>query len=167
MKNKKLGDLYTFKCNEGVGYLQYLGKDSSQLFADIVRVFKGVYLDSMPMTLSALETAGIDYYALTLLAVGLKMKWCSIYSREKPIELPDIFFRSTPDYGCNAGEEPIRKTDRWNVWRPNQAKLKVNGLKGDHTKAYIGVISPISCFIERSNTGNFPGVYPEPITIEP
>jgi hypothetical protein len=169
MKNKKLGDIYRFQCNDGVGYFQYIGNDNSQMGADIVRVFKGVYSESVSMTLLDLENIGVDYYALTMVKIGLKMQWCTIYARQKTIDIPNIWFRTTPDYGYQLGEEPIQITDRWILWQPNQAKTKVNGLRGEHTQSYGGLIRPVVAFIDRANagTGKYVGVYPEPNIFEP
>ena len=56
-------------------------------------------------------------------------------------KIDDILFRGSSDSGSKVGEENVKVSERWYVWRINDKDFtKVGKLKGENRKADIGIV---------------------------
>jgi hypothetical protein len=70
-------------------------------------------------------------------------------------------FRGTSDSGARAGQEPIKISDKWYVWRINDRDFtNVGKLEGENRKAEIGVVVNPYDIVDRIKTGKYNFFYP-------
>ncbi|WP_312288453.1 MULTISPECIES: hypothetical protein [Bacteroidota] len=160
----KIGDMFSVALDNGnKRFFQYIANDQTQLNSDVIRSFKREYsADEIPV-FSELLAGDIDFHAHTMINIGVKQ---DIFKQEgKSIVYPAldrILFRDTNDYGKKAGEEPIKISENWYVWKINDKNFtKVGKLAGEDRKADIGIVMPPFVIAERMKTGNYNLVYPD------
>ena len=157
----KIGDIFCVKLdNNSKQYFQYVANDLTQLNSDVIRVFKKKYsIDETPK-LTDVVNDEVSFSAHCVTNLGVKLGvW------EKIGKVPfdgkvDTLFRDTNDHGHKLGEEPIKISNNWYVWKINEDFRRVGKLEGDNQKAEIGmVINPLS-IAHRIRTGKYDFVYP-------
>lgn len=161
--NTKIGDVFSVKIDESSKkYFQYVVSDLTQLNSDVIRVFTKKYPIDFNPDLSEIVSGEVEFYAHCVTKLGLKMNlWESIGSTAEIGNISQILFRDTNDYGSRVGEEPIRVSQNWYVWKVNEPFKDVGKLEGDNRKAYIGiVINPLG-IIELLKGNKYPINYPE------
>ncbi|MEG2764087.1 MAG: hypothetical protein RR926_14040, partial [Chryseobacterium sp.] len=73
-----------------------------------------------------------------------------------------ILFRGTLDYGHKQGEEPIKVSDNWRIWRIGDNDFtSVGKLQGENRKAEIGIVIPPYAIVDRIKKGYFDFYYPD------
>jgi len=159
----KIGDVFLAKIDENnKKYFQLIAFDLTQLNSDVIRAFKGVYPIDVKPDLSEIINGEIEFYAHCITKLGVKSGYWEKAGHVKEVgELNHILFRGTSDYGCKAGEEPVRVSDKWYIWRINESFRDVGKLVGENRKAEIGVVMDSESIVHRMKTGKYDGFYPE------
>src|ERR1700712_582245 len=124
----KIGDIFSVKIGDKKKYFQYIANDLTQLNSDVVRGFKMQYsVDSKP-NLSDVIKSDVDFYAHCVIKLGVKMGlWEKVGNDEEVGDTKDILFRSASDYARKAGEEPIKVSSNWYVWKINDKDFSYIG----------------------------------------
>ncbi len=156
--NTKIGDVFSVKVDEkSKKYLQYIISDLMQLNSDVIRAFKKTYpIDATPELLEIVQ-GEVEFYAHCVTKWGIKLGfWEKVGNISIVGETSQILFRDTNDYGHKAGEEPIKVSKKWHIWKVNDKDFtSVGELVGENRKAEIGlVINPESITI-RMKTGSY------------
>ena len=160
----KIGDVFSVKIDgEYKKYMQYISNDLTQLNSDVIRAFKKKYpIDENPTIESIIEDE-IDFYAHCILKFGVKMLlWEKVGSNKNIGNLDNILFRGTKDYGHKVGDEPIRVSNSWHVWKINDEKFTtVKTLTEQIKKADIGLVYNPLGIIELMKNKKYPINYPD------
>lgn len=162
--NTKIGDVFSAKLDDGSKkYFQLIAFDSTQLNSDVIRAFKKVYSSNDNPDLPEVVNSGVEFYAHCVTKSGLKMNlWEKVGNIANVGDISRILFRDTNDYGSKIGEEKIKLSDNWYVWRINDENFNLVGrLEGENRHAYIGlVINPLGV-IELLKGYKYPPNYPD------
>ena len=159
----KIGDIFFVVLDNGnKKYFQYIANDLTQLNSDVIRSFKKEYSINEQVNYKQMLSGDIDFHAHTMINIGVKQ---SLFNKEGRFDIfpniTNIVFRDTNDCGHKAGEEPVRISDKWYVWRINDENFtRVGKLTGENKKAEIGVVIPPFAIVERIKTGKYSFVYP-------
>ena len=145
----KIGDIFSIPINEKEKrYMQLIAYDLTQLNSDVVRIFEKKYsLESKPDTETVIKDNVIVYVHCST-SFGVKLNfWEKVDKNDNIGNIRDIIFTDTNDYGHKQGEEPIKLSHNWHIWRIGDDKFtKVGKLEGENRKAYMGlVINPLGC----------------------
>ena len=162
--NTIIGDIFSVELEGGKKkYFQYVGNDQTQLNSDVIRAFKRIYsLDAKP-DISEIVSDDIDFYAHCVTKFGIKMKlWEKVGNTADVGHLNQVLFRESQDYGRKPGEAPVLLSHDWYVWRANDSDFtKVGQLKGENTKAYVGLVFNPYGIVELLKGNKYPINYPE------
>lgn len=162
--NTKIGDVFSVKIDENSKkYFQYIISDLTQLNSDVIRAFKKVYPLNANPELTEIVKGEVEFYAHCVTKLGLKMSlWESVGNTTEIGNTTDILFRDTNDYGTKVGEEPIKVSHKWYVWRINDKDFtRVGKLEGENRKAYTGIVMNPLGIIELLKGNKYPVNYPE------
>jgi len=163
-KNTKIGDIFSAKIDENSKkYLQYIISDITQLNSDVIRAFKKTYpLDANP-DLSEIVKDEVDFYAHCVTKFGINFGcWEKIGNIGNIGRIDNILFRYSDDYGHKIGEEPIKISNKWYVWRINDKTFTCVGkLEGENRKAFIGIVINPFGIIELLKGNKYPPFYPD------
>jgi hypothetical protein len=158
------GDIFSVKIDENhKKYFQLIEYDLTQLNSDVIRAFKRIYLLYENPALSDIINGEVDFYAHCVTKIGVKLNlWEKAGNIKDTGDISLPLFRGTSDYGCKMGEEPIKVSNKWYVWRINVKDFtNVGKLKGENRKSYIGmVINPLG-IIELLKGNKYPPLYPD------
>ncbi|TGD56531.1 Imm26 family immunity protein [Flavobacterium humi] len=159
----KKGDIFSVQISENTKrYFQYIENDLTQLNSDVVRIFKKVYSISDKSELSEIVNDEVDFYAHCVIKFGIKMKLWEKVGNVTFNEKVDVIFRGTNDYGTKVGEEPIKISNNWYVWRTNDADFtKVGKLSDENKKSYIGLVFNPAGLVELIKGNRYPINYPD------
>lgn len=161
--NTKIGDVFLVKLDENnKKFFQYIANDLTQLNSDVIRAFKTEYaLDAQPDLLDVVQ-GEVDFYAHCVTKFGIKMGlWEKAGNIQDIGEIDEILFRDTNDYGHKLGDEPIKISDKWYVWRINDNDFTVVGkLEGENRQAEIGIVVNPYDIVDRLKTGKYHFFYP-------
>ncbi|WP_035644067.1 hypothetical protein [Flavobacterium sp. ASV13] len=160
----KKGDVFFVKINENSKrYFQYITNDLKQLNSDVIRCFKKTYSLEEKPNLDEIIKDEIFFYAHCVTKWGVKLGYW-----EKSGNITDvgtfehILFRDTNDYGTIRGQEPIKVSNSWFVWRIGDLKSTFIGkLEGDNRNAEIGIVMDPESIVHRIKTGEYDGSYPD------
>ncbi|TWI98620.1 hypothetical protein JN11_02808 [Mucilaginibacter frigoritolerans] len=159
----KIGDVFSVKVDtDNVKCFQLIAFDLYQLNSDVIRVFDEVYpIGSIP-DLSVIVKSEVAFYAHCVTKFGTKMGlWEKVGNTTDIGETSHIIFRGTSDYGTKRGEEPIKISRNWYVWRLGDLQtVRVGDLEGVNRKAEIGLVMTPYDIVDRIKTGNYHGFYP-------
>ena len=162
-ENTKIGDVFVVRVDDEKRYFQYVASDLAQLNSDVIRAFKRAYpMDANPRLLDIVNSE-VEFYEHCVTKLGLKMKCGEKVGNTTELgDTKQILFICTNDYGTKAGEEPIRVSQNWYVWRINDDDFtRVGKLEGNNRTAYIGlVINPLG-IIELLKGNKYPINYPD------
>ena len=161
--NTKIGDIFYVEMDENnKKYFQLIAFDLYQLNSDVIRTFEKSYpIDSNP-NLSEIVAGNVEFYAHCVTKFGLKMGLWKKYGNIADVGKTDhIIFRGTSDYGVKTGEQPIKISQNWYVWRLGDLQtVWVGKLNGENRDSEIGLIMNPYDIIGRIKFGKYPGVYP-------
>lgn len=162
--NTKIGDIFSARIDDGSKkYFQLIAFDLTQLNSDVIRAFKKIYPLNASPDLSEIVNGEVEFYAHCVTKLGLKMNlWERVGNTTEIGSTKDILFRDTNDYGSKVGENPIKISNNWYVWRINDKDFThVGKLEGENRKAEIGiVINPLG-IMELLKGNKYPVNYPE------
>ena len=161
--NTKIGDVFSVKTdNNSKKYFQLVAFDLTQLNSDVIRAFKKVYPIHANSELSEIVNGEVEFYAHCVTKLGLKMSlWESVGNTTEIGNTTNILFRDTNDYGTQVGEEPIKVSHKWHVWRINDKDFThVGKLVGENQKAFTGIVMNPLGIIELLKGNKYPVNYP-------
>jgi hypothetical protein len=162
--NTKIGDVFSVKIDDNSKkYFQYIVSDLTQLNSDVIRVFKNVYLINDNPDIAEIIKGEVEFYAHCVTKIGLKMNlWERVGNTTEVGNTDQILFRDTNDYGSKVGEEPIKVSKNWYIWRINDKNFtRIGKLEGENRKAEIGIVVNPFGIIERIKTGRYGFKYPD------
>jgi hypothetical protein len=161
--NTRIGDVFSVKLNSNSKkYFQYIANDLTQLNSDVIRGFKKEYLIDENPELSEILEDEVDFYAHCVTKLGIKMDlWEKVGNMSEIGNVTNILFKGASDYARKAGEEPIKISERWYVWKINDRDFKEIGkLQGEYKKAYVGLVINPNGIIELLKGNKYPTNYP-------
>lgn len=144
---------YEIPLNDGTSVLaQTMGRDSTQLHADIFRVYKTRFETGKAKALIAsAQSLEIDFHALVLISLGKKLKiWHEVMKSQDTSEC-NAWFRM-----CDVEDgrlPPVSK--KWWLWKVNQPMKFVGALTDETRKAEIGSIVVPPDILHRITTGKY------------
>lgn len=161
--NTKIGDVFSVKIDENSRkYFQLVAFDLIQLNSDVIRAFKKTYSINENPDISKIVNGEVEFYAHCVTKWGVKLGHWEKAGHVKEVgALNHILFRRTSDYGCKVGEEPVKVSNKWYVWRINDENFtRVGKLTGENRKAEIGIVLDAESIVHRMKTGEYDGFYP-------
>lgn len=158
----KIGDIFSVQINEkNKKYFQLITLDSTQLNSDVIRAFKTEYPIDVDPDLQEIVKGEVEFYAHCVTKWGVKLGYWEKVGKSDDIgHLDHILFRDTNDYGHTEGDEPIRVSDDWYVWRIGGKFTDVGKLEGENRLAEIGIVLNPESIVHRMKTGEYTGFYP-------
>src|SRR4051812_17772062 len=158
----KVGDVFAVNVNEtSKKYFQYIADDRTQLNCNVIRVFEEMYSVHDNIDLSKVVKGKVEFYAHVMIKWGIKMSLWDKVGNVNEVGHLEMYFRITSDYGRKAGEEPVRISHKWYIWKPNDPKFTFVGtLKGEHRNAHWGVVVDPLSIVDRIKTGRYNMVFP-------
>lgn len=160
----KIGDVFSVKIDDNSKkYFQYIVSDLTQLNSDVIRTFKKVYPINSDPDLSEIINGEVEFYAHCVTKLGLRMNlWEKVGNTKEVGDVKQVLFRDTNDYGSKIGEEPIKVSRNWYVWRVNDTDFtRIGKLEGESRKAEIGIVVNPYDIVERMKTGKYSFFYPD------
>jgi len=157
--NTKIGDAFSVAIDDNSKkYFQYVVSDLAQLNSDAIRAFKKVYPINANPDLFEIVNDEVEFYADCVTKLDLKMKlWEKVGNIAEIGNTTQILFKDTNDYGSKVGEEPIRVSRNWYVWRVNDKDFtRVGKLEGENRKADIGIVMNPLGIIELLKGNKYP-----------
>ena len=139
----KIGDVFSVKINETQEkYFQLISFDLLQLNSDVIRVFKKVYESNNEPLLNEIIDDEVINYAHCSTKHGIKLNlWDKVGNISEVGRLDNIIFRNTNDYGYKVGEEPIKISNNWHIWKINADNFtRVGKLTGENRNSYVGLV---------------------------
>lgn len=159
----KIGDIFSVAINEKEKrYMQLIAFDLIQLNSDVIRIFEKKYAIKDIPDIEAIIKDNVLTYAHCATSFGVKLNlWEKIGKNLNVGNIRDIIFKSTNDYGHKVGEEPIKLSHNWHIWRIGDEDFtKVGRLEGENRNAYVGlVINPLG-IMELAKGNEYPLNYP-------
>lgn len=158
----KIGDIFSVQISEGTNkYFQLIAYDRTQLNSDVIRAFKALYPSDTNLDLAELVKGEVDFYAHCVTKFGVRMDlWEKVGKSDDIGPLNQILFRDTNDYGHKEGEDRVRVSNNWYVWHINESFRDVGTLKGENSRAEIGIVVNPHDIVERMKTGQYGFFYP-------
>ena len=163
--NTKIGDVFSVRVDENSKkYFQLIAFDLYQLNSEVISAFKKVYpIDANPSPPEIVK-GEVEFYAHCETKLGTKMRlWEKVGNIADVGKANHILFRDTSDYGYKRGEEPVKISEKWYVWRLGDLHpVRVGRLEGENRKAEIGLIFNPLTIVARIKTGKYlnHNVYP-------
>lgn len=160
----KIGDIFSVKIDkDNKKYFQLVAFDLTQLNSDVIRTFKKEYPISANPDLSEIVSGEVEFYTHCVTKLGLKMNlWEKVGFISDVGKIDNILFRGSSDSGSKVGEENVKVSERWYVWRINDKNFtRVGKLKGENRKAEIGIVVNPYDVVERMKTGKYSFFYPD------
>lgn len=160
--NTKIGDIFSVNIdNNHKKYFQYIISDLTQLNSDVIRSFRKAYPINTNPDLLEIVNGDVEFYAHCVTKLGLNMNlWEKVGNTSEVGDTTHILFRGTADYGKWIGDEPIKMSIKWYVWKINEPFRNVGKLEGENRKAEIGVVVNPYDIVERIKTGKYSFFYP-------
>ncbi len=161
--NTKIGDVFSVKINDtNKKYFQYISNDLLQLNSDVIRVFKKVYSINDNPELSEIIKDEVNFYAHCVTKFGIKMELWEKVGNIPFKESINVIFRETDDYGTKVGEEPIRVSHNWHIWKISDKDfISVGKLTGENKESYIGLVFNPAGIVELIKGNKYPINYPD------
>ena len=158
----KKGDIFVVKIDDkSKRYFQYKTNDLKQLNSDVIRCFKKRYTLEESPNLDEIEKDEIFFYAHCVTKWGIKLGyWGKVGNIDNVGTFNHILFRDKNDYGTIKGEEPIKVSHNWYVWRIGELKSTYLGkFEGENRNAEIGIVMDSESIVHRIKTGHYDGYY--------
>ena len=158
----KIGDIFCAKLdNRTKIYFQYIANDLTMLNSSVIKVLKKIYDGDERFSMEDVVIDEIDFYAHVVIEWGIEMELWEKVGNDLDVGKTDVLFRSTLDYGHKIGEEPIKISHNWRVWKINEPFKNVGKLSGENRRAEIGIVLTPLDIIDRMRTGKYHFVYPQ------
>ena len=136
---------------------------TNDLYGGTYRAFTKVYsIDSNP-DLSEIVKGEVDFYAHCVTKWGLQYGfWEKVGNSAEVGELNHILFRGSKDYGHKLGDEPVKISFNWYIWKINDEYFTdVGRIEGENRKAEIGCVIAPANIVYRMQYGKYDIGYPE------
>lgn len=163
LPNTKIGDILSVKLAENKKkYFQLIAFDLTQLNSDVIRAFDREYtMEESPLVTEIINDK-VNFYAHCVTKFGIKFGlWEKVGNTPEVGKLDHILFRGSSDSGHKVGDEPVKVSSRWYIWRINDKDFTVVGkLKGENRQAEIGVVVNPHDIVDRMKTGKYNFFYP-------
>lgn len=165
-KNTKIGDVFAVRISEHQRkYFQLVAFDLLQLNSDVIRAFKRIYSIEEVSDMSEIIKDEVDFYSHCVTKFGIKFKLWEKVGNILDVGNPgNIIFRDTNDYGYKPGQERLKISHNWHVWRISDKDFrKVGKLTGENRHSEIGLVMNPMDIVHRMKTGeyemmkNYPG----------
>jgi hypothetical protein len=154
----KIGDVFEVSLPNGkLRYFQFVAIDGTQISSSVIRVFKKPYEHLSKPDLNELVKGEIEFYAHTILKIGIKLGYWTKVGKAKEVGKVDATFRCSSDYG----DPVIKISKRWWIWKVNEEFKYVGELTEEDKKAEIGVVIAADSIVHRMRTGYYDFVFPE------
>ena len=160
----RIGDVFSVELDNGNNkYFQFIVRDRLQLGSEVIRGFRKQYPIDSPIDLSGIVNDEIEFYAHCLINVGIRHGfWKKVGSVACLDNLSDVMFRDTDDIGTKVGEERIKVSEKWYVWKLDDAKTtRIGKLEGEYQNAYFGIVYNPKDIIKLMKGEKNPGNYPD------
>jgi hypothetical protein len=157
----KIGNVFEVKLDDNnKKYFQYVANDLTQLNSDVIKAFKKLYPINENPDLSLVVKDEIEFYAHCVTSLGIKLGvWEKVGKTAIDGDL-DVLFRGSRDSGIKLGDEPVKISEKWYIWKINEDFKYVGKLEGENKKAEIGVVVNPFDIVHRMRTGKYDFVYP-------
>ena len=162
-KNINVGDVFEIRFNsEHKKYMQFIFRDPLQMNTEVIRVFKKLYPIVKQPGIIDIVNDEIDFYAHCILKLAItKNAWKKVGNCSVVGNLNSIFFRVSGDSGLKLGQEPVKVSQKWYVWKLGDDKIvPVGKLEGVYKHAELGVVVPAYMIMHRMITGKYKFAYP-------
>ena len=160
----KIGDIFSVPINEKEKrYIQLVAFDLLQLNSDVIRCFNKIYtLDANP-TMGEIINDYVLFYAHCAADFGLQLNlWTKIGNNQNIGHPEKVLFRDAKDYARKAGDEPIKISDRWYVWRITDKDFtQVGKLVGENRNSFNGLVFNPYGILELVKGNKYPLNYPD------
>ena len=103
----------------------------------------------------------MQFYAHVVVRWGIRLGFWEKVGHAAEIGTTDVLFRDTDDCIRKPGEDPVRVSHRWYVWRINGEFQRIGPLTDKYREAEIGVVVSPDSIVHRMRTGKYDFVYPE------
>lgn len=136
-------------------YFQYIAKDSTQLYSEVLRFFATKYpINEMP-SIDSIVNDKVSFYTHTYeLTEGIKEGlWHKVGKHEELGDIEHICFRCCQDFSHN-----IETPDyQWFMWEINKKEFIDIGpqLTNDQANIDIGSVYPADYILEKVKTGRY------------
>jgi len=158
----RIGDVFCARLDEHTKkYFQYVANDLTQLNSDVIRAFRKAYPLHETPDLSEIVADEVDLYAHVVVPLGIKMNLWEKVGHAPNVGDLDVVFKDTEDYGTKLGEEPVKVSTNWHIWRLNEDFQFVGKLEGEYTKAFIGLVFNPYGLLELLRGKKYPPFYPD------
>ena len=158
----RIGNVFCARLNKNrKKYFQYVANDMTQLNSDVVRAFKRSYSVDETPDLSAVVADEVDFYVHIVVSLGIKLNLWEKVGHVRDVGDLDVLFKDTDDYEVKEGEEPVKVSKKWYVWRINKDVQHVGKLKGKYRSAFLGLVINPYGFLDLLRGKKYPLSCPE------
>jgi hypothetical protein len=137
---------------------QMLGRDSTQLNSELLRVYKQKYESSIDAKKSIDRIDSLDFYfdVHVLIALGKKLSIWQEVGELESTPICETVFRLSNDFGYPS----IKISKKWYVWTANQPIRYIGSLDDAYRTAEIGCVWTPPSILHRLKTGERDFFYP-------
>jgi hypothetical protein len=124
----------------------------TQLNSSVIRVFKRDYASDSTPEINVIVSDCIDFYAHTVLRVGIERgAWCKV-GTSTDIGNPDnIMFRWFDEMDFSG----ITKSFNWYVWKINKPETFIGEMEESYKKYDLGMVYSYKNIVARIRTGKY------------
>lgn len=154
-----IGDVFSIEINsKEKRYIQLVAFDLLQLNSDVIRCFDKIYPLEFNPNLDAIVSDEVLFYAHCAADFGLKLKvWDKVGNISDVGNPGAILFRSSDDYARKLGQEPIKISHDWYIWRITDRKFtRVGKLEKENRKAFVGLVFNPYGILELAKGNEYP-----------
>ena len=158
----KIGDVFEVPLEgKTKKYFQYVANDLTQLNSDVIRAFKTTYQADAKPALNEIIKDEVVFYAHCVIKWGVKMDLWKKIGNVNEVGTVNVYFKGSSDSGRKIGEEPIKVSERWYVWKINDDRFTpVGKLPEEYRNAEIGMVVSPKDVVDRMKTGEYSFWYP-------
>lgn len=158
----KIGDIFAAKIDENnKKYFQYVANDLTQLNSDVIRVFKEKYpIDANPDLLEVVK-GDIEFYAHCVIKWGIQDGLWGKVGKIRDVGEINVLFRDTNDLAQVPGEEPVKISDKWYIWKIGYEFYRIGMMTEEYKKAEYGLVFHPTQIIYRMQNGKYMTKFPE------
>lgn len=150
------GDIFMVRLENFQRYFQYIIDDESQLYSNVIKIFKRKYpLGSFP-DYEELATSDVEFYAHTFIKYGVKQELWQKVSKASIYDNFDAKFIDDYDPIPEIGMKP------WQVWVLNRKRVKCDELPSEFKNADRGAVLPPEAIVYRIEHGKYLGYWDDP-----
>lgn len=159
----KIGYIFCVEFKDNTkGYFQYVANDMTQLNSSVIRAFKSHYPKSADINIDDIVNDDIDFYAHTILRLGLENNAWYKFGKSQEIgesDLKNAIFGCT--YQHDLFSDRIIEVDpltNWAIWHINEPR-NIIGILPEYLYNVVqeGSVLPYKLIVDRMESGYFPG----------